>query len=111
MRIRPDRRESWQGVALFAAGVMVGLAMTVTPFGWWPLYAGLGVLVVIAALTPVKFRPWPLFVGVIPAALFAIAVPFIGLVAGGPIGLLVLGNLVALGLVVAGTLMVFDAAW
>jgi hypothetical protein len=86
------------------------MALSFTPFGWWPLYAFLGVLATAAAATPVKLRPWPLFLGVVPATLFAIGVLFVGLVAGG-FGLLLLVNLVALGLAIGGTMLAFDAAW
>jgi hypothetical protein len=91
--------------------VIAGLAMTFTSFGWWPFYAALGGPAIVALPLPVKYRSWPLFVGLIPAIVFAVAIDFIGLFAGGHGRPLMLVHEVAAAVVIAGTLVAFDAAW
>ena len=110
MRVKPDSRESQLGLLLCFAGCALGAAFSWwTDYGWIPIYlAGLA-FIVLALPFPVKFRPWPLFPVTIVMILFGIGVPFVALFAGG--SFIHLLNFPLAAAYVAGTLVVFDAAW
>jgi hypothetical protein len=110
VRTKPDRRESMLGLALCLLGCAIGAAFSWwTDFGWLPVYlAGLA-FIAVALPFPTKLRPWPLFPPTIMMILWGIGIVFIGLFAGG--GVLAVINLPFAAAYVAGTLVVFDAAW
>jgi hypothetical protein len=107
---KPDRRESMLGLALCLLGCAAGAAFSWwTEFGWLPVYlAGLA-FIAMALPFPTKFRPWPLLPLTIVMILFGVGTVFIGLFAGG--GVFALLNFPLAAAYVAGTLVVFDAAW
>jgi hypothetical protein len=105
----PDERESRLGLAICVFGGVAGMALSWFEFGWMPVYVLGLVAVAIAAVLPARFRPWALFVAVVPVILWGVGVVFIALFAGG--SLLHLLNFPIAAFFVAGTIVVFDAAW
>jgi hypothetical protein len=110
VRVKPDRRESVLGIALCVVASALGAAFSwSTDGGFLPIYiAGLAAIGV-AALLPVKFRPWPVFPVTVPMILWGLAAIFIPVVGGATI--LALINVPLAAIFVAGSLVLFDAAW
>jgi hypothetical protein len=97
-------------MVLCISGCAAGIAFSLwTDFGWLPIYVAGLPFILLAAPFPVKFRPWPLLPLALVMTLFGIGVPFVALFAGG--SFLHLINLPPVAAYVAGTLVVFDAAW